>query len=256
MHLPLLLLPSSALLLEGLLLWRLSRHRLAAAYPYLTVFVAYDFLSNLVLFPVNYYKLVWFAGVYWRLESISIFLRFLIAWEFFRAIFAQRSALRDVAWKVLVIVELGVLPAILLLSWRQTSSLQYLYLRRFAAVEQYFSLAQALVLLAAAAVALYYRLPLNRNLRGLGFGFGIYLLVRAVNFASVQIFHQFFSYLRLLTPFTLIGMIAVWLWAFWDRPAVQERLGAYEPQNTKRSKDWQVGPLGRDSVPLREGIGK
>lgn len=254
MHLPLLVLPISALLLEGLLLWRLSKQRLWSAYPYLAVFVAYDFLSNLVLFPVNRFKPNWFVGIYWRIESISIFLRFLVAWEFFRALFARRSTLRAIAWKVLLAVELAVLPAILLLSWRQASSLQYLDLRWFPIVEQYFSLAQALALLAPAAVAWYYRITLSRNLRGLGLGFGIFLLVRTVDFASVQIFHIFFPFLRLLTPLTLIGMIAVWLWAFWDCPPAQERCRVDEAEDAAWRKDWQVSSFRRHDGPVRRGI--
>lgn len=255
MALPLLALPMSALVLEGLLLWRLSKHRLWQGYPYLTVFVVYDSLSNLVLFPVNRFKPDWFAGVYWRIESISIFLRFLIAWEFFRAIFVERSTLRDLAWRVLLTVEIAALPAMLILSWGQESSLQHHLLRSFSVVEQYFSLAQVAVLLVPAAVAWYYRIPLNRNLWGLGFGFGIYLLVRAVNFASIQVFHKFFPYLRLLAPLTLIGMLAVWLWAFWHCPAAWEQSDVYGASDAEGRKEYRVGPFRHTNGRLRQGMG-
>jgi hypothetical protein len=253
MHPFLYLFPCLAILLEGLLLWRLSKHRLWICYPHLTVFVVFDFLSNIVLFPIYRYKPDWFAEVYWRIASISLFLRFLVNWEFFRGVFPRRSTLHDIGWKMLLTVELAAVPAFALVSWRQASSLPYLYLHSSPIVEQYFCLAQTAFLLTPAIVAWYYRIPLGRNLRGLCLGFGIYLLMRTVNFASLQAFRGFLTYWRLLTPTMFIAMIAVWLWAFWEFAPSPEPTSLGEAQNSQWKKEWQHLWIKTMAV-LRRGI--
>src|SRR5947208_8174480 len=114
-------LPCSAVVLEGLLLWRLSRDRVWTRYPHLTVFVVFDFLCNAILFPIHRYRPDWFAELYWRIASISLFLRFLVNWEFFRVVFAGRSTLHVIACKLLLTVVLCVLPALVVVRWMQAS---------------------------------------------------------------------------------------------------------------------------------------
>ena len=247
------LFPCSAILLEGLLLWRLSKHGLASRYPHLTVFVLYRFLGDAILFPINRYRPDWFAVAYWRLEAITLSLQFLVNWEFFRGAFPRRSTLHDIAWKMLLTVELGAVPAIVVLSWRQASSMHFLYLHFSPVVEQYFCLAQAILLLTPATVAWYYRVPLGRNLRGLCLGFGIYLLVRSVNFASLQVFRGFAPYWRLLTPMTFIAMIAVWLWAFWEYAPSSEQASLDEDQYSQWKTEWQH-LWSRTMALLRRGV--
>lgn len=251
MHPLLYIFPCSAILLEGLLLWRLSKHGLASRYPHLTVFAIYSLFSDLILWPINSYKPDWFPVAYWRLETISLSLQFLINWEFFRGAFPRRSTLHHIAWKILLAVELCILPAIVVLSWMQASSIHYVYLHLSPVVEQYACLAQAVLLLTPATVVWYYRIPLGRNLRGLCLGFGVYVLVRSVNFASLQVFGGFAPYWRLLTPTTFIGMIAVWLWAFWAPSPEQAVLdeAQYSPWKTEWQHLWD-----RTMTRLRRGM--
>src|SRR5438270_11906763 len=115
MHPLLYIFPCSALFLEGLLLWRLSKHGLASRYPHLTVFVLFRFLGDLILFPINRYKPDWFAVAYWRLEPIAPSLQFLVFWDLSRGVFPRRSALHDIAWNLLLTADLGILHAVLLL---------------------------------------------------------------------------------------------------------------------------------------------
>jgi len=216
--------PCVGVFFESLLFWRLWK--MVSRYPYLFAFVLYSLVRDVILFPISWYRPNWFAEVYWRTEMISLFSRFFVNWEFFRGTFPQRSALHEIAWKALLAVELGVLPGILLLSWGQASSLHHLYRYLSPVFEQYLSLAQALLLLAPAAVARYYRVAMGRNMRGLGLGFGIYLSVCSINFAGLQVLHGFVPYGRLLSPAAFIGMNAIWMWAFWDyRPSTEWTAG-------------------------------
>ncbi len=245
--------PASAVVLLCLLIWRLAKRRLWSYYPYLSIFVIYRCLADVALFPIDRYRPHWFAAAYWRLEAITLALQFLVNWEFFRGLFVQHSTTQRIARKLLFIIEIGVLPAILLLGWSQASLFRNLSLPLPPVVEQYLCLAQASLLLIPAAVAWYYRIPLGRNLRGLGLGFGLYLLVRAVNFASLQAFHGFAPYWRMLTPMTFIVMIAVWLWAFWEKDGEPKGGSADEAVHSSWKMEWQF-LWSRALMRLRRGL--
>lgn len=215
MKLLLYMLPRLGVLLQGVLLWRLLRRGLRFKYPYFTLFVLFSFTRDLSLFPIVWYKPEWFAWAYWHTEIISLFLRFAVIWEFFRGVFPERSLLHEIAWKSLVTVEVVLLPTVLWLGSSQNFSLRGAHTYLSPLFEQYLSLAQALLLLAPVVVALYYHLPLGRNMRGLGLGFGMYLCICSIDVANVQIFPSFFAWWRLLSPATFFVTVLVWTWAFW-----------------------------------------
>lgn len=244
--------PCSAVVLSSLLLWRLAKRRSWSCYPYLTVFIAYRLVADVALFPIHRFQPSWFAAVYWQLETVTLVMQFFVNWEFFRGVFRQHPTTRRIARTLLLAAEVGILPAVALLSWSQLSLFRNVHLPLSPVVEQYVCLSQASLLLIPAAVAWYYGVPLHRNLRGLCLGFGLYLLVRAVNFASLQAFHGFASYWRMLTPMTFIIMIAVWLWAFWEGGApTSENLD--EALHSSWKSEWQF-LWSRAMTRLRRGI--
>ncbi|MDE3171082.1 MAG: hypothetical protein KGL75_13140 [Acidobacteriota bacterium] len=107
-------------------------------------------------------------------------------------------------------------PAIVLLCWGQASLITLPVISVASIFEQYSSLAQALLLLTIAAVARYYRIPFGRNMRGLVFSLGPYLLLDSMKFASYQVFGPIRVYVELLPAILFTGMLAAWVWAFWD----------------------------------------
>lgn len=228
--------------LEGVLCWRLAVRRSLCRWPYFSIFVFYTFFRDVALFQVSRYEPRWFPAFYWRGETLSLFLRFLVIWEFFRGLFPARSTLHDLAWKVLLAVGVVMLPVVFLLFWGQMSQAHTPYVHFSPLFEQYLSLMQVLLLLAPAAVARYYELPLGRYMWGLGFGFGAYLAVCSIDFAGLQVSAGFFPYWHLLSPITFICMILMWLWAFWNAaPAVpgseSVASGKQKPANASADSD-------------------
>ena len=237
MQLPFYTLPGLGVALEGALLWRLKKLRLGR-YPYLGGFVFYDFVRCFILFTVTYFRWESYRLTYWSTEIVSLFLRFLVIWEVARSLFSRSPVVKRVAWRMLFAIELVLLPTILALGWSQASLVHYVYKIISPLFEQYLSLGQALLLLALAAVTRYYGIPFGRNLRGLTFGFGMYLSLCAINFASLQVFRGFFPYWQLLSPMTFIAMIAVWLWAFWEYSPSPERVSIDEAQCAQWNGAW------------------
>lgn len=201
---------------EGLLLWRLLKHDCLRRYPYFSAFVLCDLACNLILIAVaslHRESLIW---TYWAANVFSVFANFLIIWEVVRVLFPIDSPLRRIARSVLLGFGLLAVPAILALDWDQANVIHFSYTYVPPSFEQYLTLFQAVLLLTVACVARYYRLRLGRNLRGLVFGLGLYLLLCAANFATLQIVPGFFPYLQFLSPTLYVVLIAFWLWSFWE----------------------------------------
>lgn len=226
-------LPCSAVLLEGLLLQRLVASKLVWRCPFLTIYVVCIFLRDVSLFYFYWWRPVEFASFYWRSEGVSAISRFLVNWEFFRCLFPKQSKIHGIAWKMLLLVEAIAVPCILFLNWRQLSPS---YIIRFPSFEQYLSLCQAILLLVPAIVAGYYHIAIGRRLRALGLGFGTYVCLCAVNFATLGVFRGFYEYARLIIPIAFTAMVALWLWAFYQPSDVGEALMSAElSQSSHRS---------------------
>jgi hypothetical protein len=202
--------------LEGLVVWRLLKSRAARRYPYFTTYVIADAISNALLIAAAALREPWFGPAYWVAEAVSVLAGFMILWEVVRGLFPSESALRRVAQSILLGIGIFAIPAIWVLGWSQANLIRFPYRYLSPIFVQYLCLAQAVLLLGTAAVAAYYKLPLGRNLRGLVFGFGFYLSLCAMNFASLQIIRGFLPYWQLVSPVLYIGLLVFWLWAFWD----------------------------------------
>lgn len=214
------------ILVEGLLVWRLLNDRLLNRYPYFSAFILCDLVCNLALISVASLRQEWFRFSSGTALAVSALTGLLIIWEVARVLFPPDSTLRRLAQSTLLALAAFGLPAILALAWSQANSIHFSYRYVPPVFEQYLTLAQAILLLAIAAIARYYALPLGRNLRSLVFGFGLYLLLNAINFASLQIIHGFLPYWQLLSPALYIGLLAFWLWSFWEYAPAPSRTTA------------------------------
>lgn len=209
--------PGTGVALECMLLWRLWRQRLLKNFPYFAAFVFYDVLRTATFVTVFHFKRGWYAPTYWDTEAVALALLFAIVWEVARHLFPVGSTTRQLAWKIVAMIEAVLLPALLFLAWgwSQADFHHYAVLRAWPVVEQYFTVAVSLLLLVISGVARYYGVSFGRNMRGLIGGFGVYLCLYAANFAALQVVSQFHLFWQVLSSLTYSAMIAFWLWAFW-----------------------------------------
>lgn len=210
--------PGFGIGLDGFLLWRLSRRRQIRRYPYFATFVFFDLLRTVVALAVFHFRREWYARTYWNTEAIALVLLFAIIWEVARHLFPADSALRQLAWKTVILTEAIVIPALSFLAWGWSRSdfHEYPILIVWPIVEQYFTLAVSLLLLIISGVARYYGVAFGRNMRGLISGFGVYLCLYAANFAALQIVPRFHLFWQFLSSLTYSAMAVSWLWAFWQ----------------------------------------
>lgn len=231
--------PATGVLVEGLLVWRLAKNGMFSRYPYLTAFVLYNLGCTLLLVGIIVLLPMWFASSDRAAELLSTFLRLLVIWEIMRNIFSPNSTARDFALKFLTWAGVIILPILVVLCRRQASLSRFRYTLIPPAFEQYFTLSQALVLSGIALIAGYYGIQMGRNIRGLTVGFGIYLLAYATNFLALQAVGSFLRYWQFLSPVFYIGLLLVWLWAFWDYAPNPDLKPVYSPNDREIRRQWE-----------------
>lgn len=224
--------PTIATCLEGLLVWRLSKHRLWLRYPYLSIVALYSFARDVAMAPIYLRASSMYATFFWDTAFVYLLLQFSLNWEFLRGVFPRRSPMHHIAWNATVLVALCAAPGILFLSWGQVSSLPARYIYLSPVFTQYMNLFQVVLLLAPLAVARYYGVALGRNMRGLAVGFGMYACVAVMNFATVQAFRSFAPYWTWVSPLTFIAMIVIWLRAFWTYAPPPEMVTSHQGRDS------------------------
>jgi len=218
-------LPIACESLEGMLLWRLFCNHAIRRYPYLAAYVGYDFARTPILLAVAYLGPRNLPLVYGITDVPALLLQFFIVWEVARAFFRPNSPLRRAAWRVFDAAQSLMIAAVMFFAWSQASFVRFPASLVPAGFEQYASLSQAILLFIVAAVARYYGKSFGRNMRGLIFSLGPYLLLNSVSFATYQIFGALRSFLELLPAAAYTAMIAVWLYAFWLYTPAPEQAG-------------------------------
>jgi hypothetical protein len=226
-------------LLEGLIFWRLVRCRAVRLYPYFCAFVLCDFTCNLILIAIAALRPEWFRWSSGAALIVSVLTGPLIVCEVVRVVFPLRSTLRRIAQSALIGSALVLFPAVVALCWTQANLIHFAYKYFPPTFEQYLCLAEALALLAITAVARYYGVSLGRNMGGMAFGFGLYLLAYAINFAALQVIPHFLPYWETLCSILYIGLLACWLWSFWKyappEPATGTRQYIWKGQSAHMS---------------------
>lgn len=225
---------TTGIALEALLVWRLFSSRLIRAYPYFTTFVLYDLSRALINVVLAHFSWHSFDGFYWTTEVVEDCALFLIVWEVARSLFPAKSALLRLAWKTLLVAGAIALPFGVFLCWSQALLIHYAYHLVPPIFEQYTSLAQGILLLVIAAVAVYYRVAFGRNMRGLIFGSGLFLFLNSTTYAAAQFVHGLFRDWQLIPAVMYIALTSIWLWGFWAyAPSPQSSRLTYDQERSK-----------------------
>ncbi len=201
--------------LEALLIWCAQDGLLLRRYPFFGAFLVCNLMGAVVVLAAALLRPAWFGPTYWTADILSLLAGFLILWEVMRAVFPSGTPLRKLARVVLLTTCLFLVPSALALGWSQVNLIHFSYQYVPPVFEQYLTLVETVLLVTVAVVARYYAVQLGRNLRCLMFGFGLFLSLYAVNFASLQIVSGFLPYWQFLSPALYIGLLVLWIWAFW-----------------------------------------
>jgi|SRR5208282_174879 len=204
----------SSVAFEVCLFWRLLRQELRGRYRFLFFYVVFCLLAmDLTLFVIRHTTPSIYPISYWRLELISVLLRFCVIWEIYRHTFPPRllreraSAVRRAMFYFWI-----SLFSLSTLSWFQAYSTFH---SRYLAMECGLDFAQGVLVLGQLLVAKHYGFPMGRNIWGIAVGFGAYLSVSIMNFSLFELDRSLLLYYQTVVSLSFAAMLAMWTWALW-----------------------------------------
>lgn len=212
------LLPALITGLEVLLLWRLIAWRAWRFYPIFFWYFIYVFVRSLLLIylsiasplsPMAYSLWFWCTGY------LAVNLRFAVAWEIFKNLFAGRPVPYRATGALLVVTMMGLAAYFYVEGSRGLSV--------FVDAEISIAFAIAVWLVLALFAVRYYALAPSSNVWGLAVGLGLLCAGDVMNFSAWGLDERIFPITRYLRPVTFACTLVVWLRALWFYvPAVRQ----------------------------------
>ena len=196
---------------ETALLIHLLRLHLVVRYPYFFFYLTLTWANSGISWVAYHHWSAHYPWIVWIGELLTVLAGFLLVWEVFRQTFFPFPAIRlRASWLVLALILL-LLGGNLLLAVLGGPRGDHLFFQ----LERWLRLLQAGFLAAILGVARHYSLPLGRNVAGLAIGFGLYVSLTVVNFATQALAHIDLSQLNHLYAVTFLLTLVIWCHALW-----------------------------------------
>ena len=194
--------------LQALLLWGCRRERHWIHFPFFFSYVAFTFLRTVVLLILRAINHPAYPLIYWDSNFGAVLLWFCVAWEVFRHIFLPGSAVREIAGRVVVVLQV-VLAAVFYFLSKVPGSF-------FPDLERKVGLAVVAWLAVVLLLARYYRMPISLNIWGMAVGMGLFLSVSIANFATFDLVRSYLPFWRFVSPLSFLAMMLIWTWTLWS----------------------------------------
>ena len=213
------------------------RGEMRGRYRFLSAYVLFSLLGmDVTLFFVRHAAANAYALTYWLLETVSLFLRFLVIWEIYRHTFrrhGEANRASSMGWGGLGLA--AVLVAVSGFTWMRAYRGFHSLLLALVCTA---GIVQAVLVLAALSAAKVRGLAIGRNIWGLAIGFGAYVSIDVLNFALVDLNGLLLRFIRTIAPVSYIGMLVVWTWALWNYAPGPERKPGAEWEREKVMGEW------------------
>jgi hypothetical protein len=209
---------SAGIALELILLIRGVQQGLFRRYPAFYSSIGFVLASDILVYPVHFNK-HFYLYFYWITEFSGLLLGCLALLEFYRAALASYPGTARMARALLGLVfAVAMIKTVV-----STISVSEWWFRTTPAqVEGLLRVCQLLAILLLTALFLFYSIPFGKNLRGILFGFGLYLswsvICLALVAAGVADAKSFWSY---TIPISYVLTLFVWtthLWSYQPNP--------------------------------------
>jgi hypothetical protein len=232
----------TGVVLQMILLWRLSRGRMWHIYGGFSLFALWLLLRSLALYAAQaLMSPAGYRAIYWQTDIIDLILRFLIVWEVFRHTFPRASGLHKIVSKGFSCAAFGLVIFSVGTVWSYEAYSRFHSV--YPVIERSFGFAQAVMILGLLLTARYYGVQLGRNVWGIAVAFGAWSSLSTANNAMIDLRHSFLPYWQLLLPLSCVAMFAVWVWAVWvyaPNPAIPTQdVPDLSPDLDRWTEDWE-----------------
>jgi hypothetical protein len=224
---------SSAIALEGVILFRAALTDLLKKYPLFFTYLGCVFLKEMIGVLTNALAPNLYEPIYWPAELVTIVASYAVMIEIFRWSTRHKPGIRRLTQRALLVVFA------LICGYAASNFVHGKFSspsRAVAALGRDLRYVEAGVLLLMLWLLTRYRIPLGRNLRGLLIGYSFWVGINVVNLAFWFVpGNEFSNFLRGLLPATYLFTLAIWcatLWSAYPEPV--------RPAATKIERDYEL----------------
>lgn len=214
----------AGIVLEGVLLFRGWRARHIFRFPLFFSYIALIFLQSILLFFVGRYRPDAYPAFYWSLEFIDVFAGCAVVLETCRLALVSFPGVAKLARNALLLAFLLTFGRVLLTAQEGAQNWSTMVTIQLERDMRFVQIAAVLTLL---TLILCYAVPIGRNLRGILFGYGLFLGVNILNLTLMRRFgadvQTLASYVQSLTYLLVLCLWTALLWAHSPEPAAGGR---------------------------------
>ena len=242
----------AGIVLEGVLLFRGWKAGQYAKYPRFYSYIGLVFLQSILLYVVASSYPSSYADLYWALEFVDVFAGCGVVLEIYRVGLQEYPGAARLARNALLLVFLLTVGRVFVTAqegsqrWSTMMTIQ---------LERDMRFVEIAALLTLLVLFLCYAIPIGRNLRGILFGYGLFLGVNILNLTLMRRFgaevQALASYVQSLTYVVVLGVWTVLLWSRSTEPAAGTLSDPYPEvlgqtnRRLEKNRSYVRGALGR-----------
>jgi hypothetical protein len=203
-----------AIVLESAPLVRAVRGGFTKSYKLFYLYLCFMLVRDLCLYAIYFLAPKAYPWSYWTTELAGVLLGCGLVWETYKIALAAYEGAARMARKTLPLLFIFAFARILV---QASMSPNWIPGRTPLETEIDLQALQLVLLLGLIALLAYYSIPLGRNLKGILYGYGLFL---ATNLSGLMLrqslgdsFHNSWHYIE---PASYLCVLAVWCWALWS----------------------------------------
>lgn len=220
-------------MLEVLLLGRAIRGKFLNRYAFFYLYVGWVLLHDSSLILIYEFWPKAYALAYWTTETLSVLAGCGLVWEVYKVALARYPGASRMARNVLLFLFVFAITRVLV---RASGNPAWTVGRSTLETELDLRIVQTALLVGLVVLFGYYAIPLGRNLKGVVYGYGFFLVTSVANLTLRDYIGPSFQRLwQTIQPVCYLIVLFVWCAALWSYAPVPEP--ELEPQ---LETDYQV----------------
>ena len=192
--------------------------KLWRVYPFFYIPLGLSLIGGVSLYWISFRHPDLFFSAYWRVQIVTMLLACGSLVELSTKGFDTSDKSATAIGRLirhLVYLVAGGAALIYVLYWRSTPKTKGTQMA-MVAFERDFRVTQALILVGLVAAVLYFGIPLGRNLKGMLFGYGIYVSSSLITLALESHFPWFHNTWATLQPWSYVASLFIYLFCLWN----------------------------------------
>lgn len=209
-----------ALAFESVVLVRAALGNVLKYYPFFYLYLSCVLFRDASLMAVYYLWPRIYGYAYWYSEFLNVALGCGVVWEVYKVALSRYPGAARMARNVLPFLFVFAASRIFVKAW---NSPNWIPGRTTLETERDLRIVQMALLLGLVALFAYYAIPWRRNLKGIIYGFSVFVATTVIHLTFGYYLGESFRYLwPYIQPMVYIVVLLIWCWTLWSYEAAPE----------------------------------